>query len=63
MDKLDQLIINQLQDGFPIVDSPYRQIAEQLNITEDLLLQRLQQLLDNGILSRFGPMYHAEKMG
>jgi len=63
MDKLDQLIINQLQDGFPIVDSPYQQIAEQLNITEDLLLQRLQQLLDNGILSRFGPMYHAEKMG
>jgi len=38
MDKLDQLIINQLQDGFPIVDSPYRQIAEQLNITEDVLL-------------------------
>ncbi len=63
MDKLDKRIINQLQDGFPIVDLPYQQVAGQLNITEDLLLERLQYLLRDGILSRFGPMYHAEKMG
>jgi siroheme decarboxylase len=63
MDNIDRLIINTLQDGFPICASPYQKIASQLNIGENELLERLQALLDNGILSRFGPMYHAEKMG
>lgn len=63
MNELDKQIINQLQDGFPIADAPFKQVAIQLQITEELLLERLQQLLDEGILSRFGPLYHAEKMG
>ena len=63
MDKIDRLIINTLQDGFPICESPYQKIASQLNITENELLERLQSLLDNGTLTRFGPMYNAQQMG
>ena len=63
MDQIDKNIINYLQSGFPIYDSPYQQVANALEITEANLLQRIQALLDNGILSRFAPMYHAERMG
>ena len=63
MDELDKTIINHLQDGFPVCDSPYLQLALQLGISEESLLQRLRALLDSGILSRFGPLYHAEQMG
>ena len=63
MDDIDKAIVNRLQKGFPICTSPYRAVAEQLNISETLLLQRLQKLLDDGVLSRFGPMFHAEHMG
>ena len=63
MDNTDRLIINTLQKGFPICRSPYRQIAQGLNIAEQELLDRLQVLLDTGILTRFGPMFHAEHMG
>ncbi|WP_031433209.1 Lrp/AsnC family transcriptional regulator [Methylomarinum vadi] len=63
MDELDKRLINHLQDGFPICDAPYAKVAEQIGITEQILLQRLQALLDQGILSRFGPMYHAEQLG
>ncbi|GAB4262391.1 MAG: Lrp/AsnC family transcriptional regulator [Methylomicrobium sp.] len=63
MDDLDRRIINTLQDGFPICPSPYRQIATRLGTTETELLARLRLLLDDGILTRFGPMYHAERMG
>lgn len=63
MDDIDKLIVNLLQKGFPICESPYRQVARQIGITEDELLNRLQTLLDDGVLSRFGPMYHAEQMG
>jgi len=63
MDEIDRLIINTLQEGFPICDAPYQQVALQLGLTEQELINRLQALLDNGTLSRFGPLYHAERMG
>lgn len=63
MDDIDRYIINSLQAGFPICDSPYRQLAEQLGLSEHTLIARLQALLDNGTLTRFGPLYHAELMG
>ncbi len=63
MDNTDKTIINHLQNGFPVCESPYRAVANQLGLTENELIDRLQKLLDDGILSRFGPMYHAEVMG
>ena len=63
MDDIDKAIINHLQNGFPVCESPYQQVAEQLRLTETVLIERLAKLLDDGVLSRFGPMYHAEAMG
>ena len=63
MDEIDKQIINALQDGFPICDSPYQQVAAQLGLGEQGLIARLQSLLNNGTLTRFGPLYNAEQMG
>ena len=63
MDEIDRKIINRLQDGFPVCESPYRVIATELGLTEAVLIERTKDLLATGILSRFGPMYHAEEMG
>jgi len=63
MDNIDRSIINRLQGGFPICERPYREAAAELGIDEEELIQRLGRLLDEGLLSRFGPMYHAEKLG
>ncbi len=63
MDEIDKKIINHLQDGFPICESPYRVVAAELGLTESALIERIKDLLATGILSRFGPMYHAEEMG
>ncbi len=63
MDEIDKHIINALQGGFPICDAPYQQVAGQLGLTEQELIDRLQALLNNGTLTRFGPLYNAEQMG
>ncbi len=63
MDHLDRTIINALQGGFPISARPYADTAEHLGISEAVLISRLRALLDDGLLSRFGPMYHAERLG
>jgi DNA-binding Lrp family transcriptional regulator len=63
MDTLDRQIINELQGGFPICEQPYAMVASTLGTTEDVLIARLDRLLSDGLLSRFGPMYHAERLG
>ena len=63
IDDLDRRIINALQGGFPLVDEPYREVAETLGITEGELIRRLEDLLARRVLTRFGPMFQVEAMG
>lgn len=63
LDDIDRRIINALQGGFPIVDEPYRVVAERLGLPEAELLARLGRMLDTKVLTRFGPMYQVERLG
>ncbi|MGR9053592.1 MAG: Lrp/AsnC family transcriptional regulator [Gammaproteobacteria bacterium] len=63
MDETDRNIVNALQTGFPICEHPYRVAAERLGLSEAELIERLEALLASGVLTRFGPLYHAERMG
>lgn len=63
MDEIDRRIINALQTGFPISERPYQEAAQALGISEPELLERLEKLLKDQTLSRFGPLYDAEAMG
>ena len=63
MDELDRTIVNALQGDFPICDHPFAEVAGRLGIEEQALISRIEVLLQKGVLSRFGPMYHAERMG
>lgn len=63
LDDRDRAIVNRLQDGFPIVESPFAEVAAELGLDEDDLIARLARLRDAGVLTRFGPLYHAERLG
>jgi len=63
MDPLDRAILNALQGGFPLCERPYAEVAERLGTTETVLLERIDAMLADGRLTRFGPMYHAERLG
>lgn len=63
MDALDRKIVNALQGGFPISERPYAEAAARLHMDEDELITRVDVLLEAGVLSRFGPLYHAERLG
>ncbi len=60
---VDRQIIDKLQGDFPLCERPYAEAAERLGMTEDELLTRLQRLLDDKVLTRFGPMIQIERMG
>ncbi len=63
LDAIDRAIVNRLQDDLPVCERPYAAVAAELGIDEDELLARLQRLLDERVLTRFGPLYDAERLG
>lgn len=63
MDALDRRIVNALQGGFPLQERPYAAVAAQLGIDEAQLIARLQRLLDERVLTRFGPLFDIERLG
>jgi len=63
MDDIDRAIVNGLQGGFPLCPQPFAAAAKQLGLEEKELLERLRSLLAGGVLTRFGPMYDAERLG
>jgi len=63
MDAVNRRIINAFQGGFPIAERPYAEAAKRVGIEEDELIERIEQMLEAGTLTRFGPLYNAEAMG
>lgn len=63
LDALDRRIVNALQGGFPICERPYDAAAESLGITGEALVRRIERLLAVRVLTRFGPLYNADRMG
>ncbi len=63
LDDTDRRIINALQGDFPLSDEPYREVAERLGLAEAELLARLERMLNERTLTRFGPMFQVERLG
>jgi len=61
--ELDKKIIASIQGDIPITERPYLEIAEHLGISEELLLERLEKLCDEGVIRRFGATLRHQKSG
>lgn len=59
----DQHLIERLHGGFPISERPFRDVAQELGWSEREVMERLEQLLDDGVLTRFGPLFQIERAG
>jgi len=60
---LERRFINRYQGDFPLLEQPFRMVAADLGCAEKHLLDSIRHLLDTGLLSRFGPLYDAVKLG
>ena len=63
MDELKRRLIDEWQGGFPLVERPFDAVAERLDADEDAVLQALRELMADGTLTRFGPLYQIERLG
>lgn len=63
MDDTDRRIVNALQGGFPLCERPFADAAAGLGLTEKSLIGRIDGLLRSKVLTRFGPLFDAERLG
>ena len=63
MDELERDIVNRLQGGLPLCARPFAAAAQELGTDEAALIATLGEMLAAGTLTRFGPMYDAERLG
>ena len=63
LNELDQKIIASIQGDIRITERPYFEIAEALGISEEILLERLKKLCDEGVIRRFGATLRHQKSG
>ncbi|MBK8963301.1 MAG: Lrp/AsnC family transcriptional regulator [Candidatus Competibacteraceae bacterium] len=63
MNELKRRLIDEWQGGFPLVERPFAVVAERLGTDEGAVLQALRELLADGALTRFGPLYQIERLG
>ena len=62
-DPLDRIILAAIQDGLPLVEQPYRAVAEQLDLDQAEIIDRLDHLTAAGIVTRFGCVVRHDKLG
>jgi DNA-binding Lrp family transcriptional regulator len=62
-DATDRRIIDALQGGFPVCERPFLAAAQDLGLAEGELIARIDALLADGTLTRFGPLFDAAKLG
>jgi len=63
MDKNDSRILRELQDNFPLSERPYNVIADRLQISTEQLWERIQRMLDEGVIRRLGASFDSNKLG
>lgn len=62
-DELDRQLIRATQAGLPLVPRPYEAIGASLGISGDLVRERLQSMLDRGVIRRIGAVPNHYRLG
>ena len=62
MDDIDRIILNLIQEEFPLTPRPFAEIGKIAGITEEETLNRVKMLKQNGYIRRIGPILERKKL-
>jgi len=63
LSQLEIEIVKALQEGLPLVSRPFSAVAEKLGITEDMLLDKIRDMMKRGLIRRFGAAVRHQDLG
>jgi siroheme decarboxylase len=59
----DKLLLNRIQENFPVDIRPYAVIGKELNMSEEEVVERVRRLRAEGYIRRIGPFFNSRKLG
>jgi DNA-binding Lrp family transcriptional regulator len=63
LDEADRRLLNLMQGSFPIEQRPYAAVARAAEVTEEWVLERVAQLLEQRIIRQVTPIYDTRALG
>jgi len=63
LDAIDRLILNEIQDAFPLSLCPYNDIGLRIGLTEAEVIEHIEKLKQAGIVRRIGGIIDSRKWG
>jgi DNA-binding Lrp family transcriptional regulator len=60
---LEQRLLNEFQHGLPLSPEPFADIARQLGVYETTVLETLERLQTEGVISRVGAVFQPNRVG
>jgi DNA-binding Lrp family transcriptional regulator len=61
--RLEQRLLNEFQQGLPLTSEPFADISRQLGVYETTVLETLQRLQTEGVVSRVGAVFRPNRIG
>lgn len=63
IDDLDQRLLNEMQDKFPLIREPFRELALRTSSTESDVLAHLTAMRESGVLRQVSPIFDTKALG
>ncbi|MCP3875857.1 MAG: Lrp/AsnC family transcriptional regulator [Desulfobacteraceae bacterium] len=63
IDNQNKKILNTIQVDFPIDSRPYKVLAQKLNLSEDELIERINEMKKDMLIRRIGGNFSPDKLG
>lgn len=63
IDEVDKQIIARLQGDLPLAPRPFAELARQVGLGEDEVVERVRRLAESGVMRRFGATLRHQKSG
>lgn len=60
---LQKQLLNDFQQDFPLTERPYQAIADQLQVSEEDVIEMLHELNERNLISRVGPVFQPNRIG
>ena len=61
--RLEQRLLNEFQQGLPLVPEPFAEIARRLGVYETTVIETLRRLQTEGAISRVGAVFQPNRVG
>ena len=61
--ELEKRLLNEYQQGLPLSPTPFADMAQHLGTTEDEVLRILNDMQQQGVISRVGPVFKPKRAG